>query len=269
MSTVEALLPAWRAAGFIQRTLDSLSAQTLGAFTVRVSVDLCDDETFAICARHAARDRRFSVVRQDQRLGYAGNCNFLMDQSRADLTAFAFHDDVLAPTCLERLAAALEARPDAVLSYSDVALTHLDGRREHWVFTALDGLESRVARGRRMLSGEVMWWVPNRGLFRREWAKAIGGIKTHGAGEFSADWPWLVRMSLLGPFVRVPETLCFKFYTAQSLSQTWAYSREQHIELAAAHLREIWNCELTTPEKLALAAPMTEWLVKNAPPVQA
>jgi glycosyltransferase involved in cell wall biosynthesis len=79
-------LPAWRAAEFIQPTLDSLSAQTHGNFTVRVSVDLCDDETFAICKRHAARDARFRVTRQDRRLGYAGNCNFLMGRASSPST---------------------------------------------------------------------------------------------------------------------------------------------------------------------------------------
>jgi glycosyltransferase involved in cell wall biosynthesis len=265
MKTVEALLPAWRAAGFIQATLDCLSAQTHGDFTVRVSVDQCDDETYAICARHAERDRRFRVVAQGRRLGYVGNCNFLLEQSRADYVLFAFHDDILAPTYLEQLAGALDAHPEAVLSYSDVELTHTDGRREHWAFTALDGMTSRVDRGLCMLIGEVMWWTPNRGMFRREPTRIIGGLKTHGAGEFSADWPWLFRLSLLGQFVRVPQTLCFKFYKPDSLSQTWAYSKEQYVELAAAHLREIWSSELTTPEKLTLAVPMTDWLAQNSP----
>ena len=31
-------------------------------------------------------------------------------------------------------------------------------------------------------------------------------------GEYSADLPWLLHMSLLGEFVRVPEVLCYKFY---------------------------------------------------------
>ena len=268
--TVEALLPAWQASGFIQATLDSLTAQTLEDFTVCVSVDQCDDETYAICRRHADVDPRFRVVRQDVRLGYAGNCNFLLDQSAADYVLFAFHDDILAPTYLETLAGALDAHPEAVLSYSDVELNHADGRQEHWVFTDLDGLASRVDRGAKMLFGANLWWVPNRGLFRRAPAKIIGGIKTHGAGEFSADWPWLFRLSLLGQFIRVPQTLCFKFYKPGSLSQTWAYSTEQYAELAAAHLREIWNSELTTPEKLTLARPMTDWLVRNlAQPVEA
>jgi glycosyltransferase involved in cell wall biosynthesis len=261
MTKVEALLPAWRAAEFIQATLDSLSAQTHPDFRVCVSVDLCDDDTHAICQRHAKQDGRFRVIRQRLRLGYAGNCNFLMDEARADYVLFAFHDDLLAPTYLEKLAAALDARPEAVLAYSDLEVTHLDGRREHCVYTALDGAASRMDRGYRVAMGLGHWWAPNRGLFRLAPARTIGGVKLHGAGDFSVDWPWLFRLSLLGEFVRVPETLCFKYYKPGSLSKSWVGSPHQYFEVGAAVLRELWTSELNSREKLALAIPLTNRLV--------
>jgi len=261
MTKVEALLPAWQSADFIQPTLDSLSAQTHGDFSVRVSVDLCDDETFAICERHARTDPRFAVVRQEQRLGYVGNCNFLLAQSNAEHVLFAFHDDILAPTFVEKLSSALDRHPEAVLSFADLEVTQVNGEREHCVFTALEGLTSRVERGYRMLMGHGQWWVPNRGVFRLAPARAIGGLKLHGAGEFSADLPWLFRLSLLGEFVRVPETLCFKYYKPNSLSRSWAFSPQQSFELVAALLRELWSSELTTSEKLALAVPQTNRLI--------
>ncbi len=264
---IEALLPAWKAAEFIQPTLNALSAQTHKDFTVCVSVDMSDDNdaTYDICQRHAERDSRFRVIRQAQRLGYAGNCNFLMNQSGAEYVLLAFHDDILAPTYFEKLAAALDAHPEAVLSYSDVDLTHANGKREHWVYTSLDGLTSRSERGHSVMMAQGKWWVPNRGMFRLEPSRTIGGIKNHGAGEFSVDWPWLFRLSLLGEFVRVPETLCFKFYKPGSLSRSWDFSKEQYFEVGAANMRELWNSELTTEEKLKLSVPLTNWLVDRAP----
>jgi glycosyltransferase involved in cell wall biosynthesis len=262
---VEALLPAWQAAEFIQPTLDCLSAQTHKDFAVCVSVDQCDDETFAICQRHAEFDKRFRVIRQERRLGYSGNCNFLLGQSKAEYVLFAFHDDILAPEYFEKLATALDAHPQAVLSYSDVDVTHADGEREHWVYTSLEGIASRVKRGDRVMMGRGLWWVPNRGLFRLAPARTIGGLKPHGAGEFAVDWPWLFRMSLLGEFVRVPETLCFKFYKPGSLSRGWRYSEEQFFEVAAARMRELWNSDLTSEEKLKLALRLSEWMVAHQP----
>lgn len=262
---VQLLLPAWQAEAFIQPTLDSLSAQTHPDFQVIVSVDRCDDDTCGVCRRHALRDRRFRVVRQESRRGYVGNCNFLLEHADADYVCFAFHDDILAPGYIERLAAVLDARPEVVLSYSDVALTHADGKREHWTYAALEGVTDRAARGNRVLARQGMWWVPNRGLFRLAPARRIGGMKIHGAGEFSVDWPWLFRMSLLGQFARVAETLCFKFYKPGSLSQNWAHSKTQYFEVACACMRELWNSELTGEEKLRLALPLANWLHKNRP----
>lgn len=262
---VAALVPAWQSAGFIQATLDCLSAQTYGNLRVIVSVDLCDDATHAVCLAHARRDPRFQVVQQTQRLGYVGNCNFLLGQSEADYVLFAFHDDILAPDYIATLAGVLDQRPEAVMAFSDVLLTHVDGRQEHWVFQALEGLGDRVQRGMTMLRGDNKWWVPNRGLFRLQAARGIQGLKTHGAGEFSADWPWLFHMSLLGEFARVPQTLCFKYYKPGSLSRSWAFTRRQFHEVRAACMRELWNSCLTTEEKLRITAPLANAMLKNAP----
>jgi glycosyltransferase involved in cell wall biosynthesis len=261
MSTpVTALLPAWQAAAFIQETLDSLSAQTYRDFSVLVSVDLCEDGTAERCEAHAARDPRFHVVRQDERLGYVGNCNFLMDHATTEYALLAFHDDLLAPTYIEKTAAALDADPEAVVSFSDVHLTHTDGRQKLCQFNALENVSDPVQRAFVMLDENQKWWVPNRGVFRLPLVRSIGGVKRHGAGEFSCDWPWLFHMSLLGRLVRVPEVLCYKRYQTGSLTRGWDFSQENLREVYAACLRELWNSPLTTPQKLALAGPLTRFL---------
>lgn len=262
---VAALVPAWQSADFIQATLDCLSAQTYGNLRVIVSVDLCDDDTHAVCVAHARRDPRFQVVQQTQRLGYVGNCNFLLGQSEADYVLFAFHDDILAPDYIATLASELDRRPEAVMAFTDVQLTHVDGRQEHWVFKELEGMSDRVQRALTVLRGDNMWWVPNRGLFRLQTARGINGLKTHDAGEFSVDWPWLFHMSMLGEFVRVPRTLCFKYYKPGSLSRSWAFSLRQHHEVRAACMRELWNSCLTTAEKLRITGPLANAMIQNMP----
>lgn len=258
-----ALLPAYRAEGFIEATLDSLSAQTHANFDVIVSVDVCDDATYELCAAHAARDARFRVLRQKQRQGYVGNCNFLLSQADADYVFFAFHDDLLAPTYVEKLCAALDARPEAVLAYSDVLLTdEVKGTQESWTFTALEGLHDAVERGLQMMKMPRDWPAPNRGLFRLRRARSIGGLRNHGAGGYAPDFPWLVHMSLLGEFIRVPETLVHKFFKKGSLSKTWAHSDAQIHATMAAGWREVWLSELTLREKLRIAVP-SKWVVRR------
>lgn len=255
---VTALVPAYQAAGFIQPTLDSLSAQTRGNFDVIISVDLCEDDTHAICQAHARRDPRFRVIRQDRRMGYVGNCNFLLGAADADYVLFAFHDDLLAPAYVEKLCDVLENRPEAILSFSDLLLTDVDGTRKNLAFTELEGIRDPVLRGLTMLRKGAHWWIPNRGIFRLPESRKIQGIKTHGAGEFSADKPWLFHMSLLGEFARVPETLCHKFFKPGSITKGWSFTREQQYEVAAACMRELWNSPLSTDQKIRLAAPLIE-----------
>lgn len=263
-SKVAALVPAYNSASFIQATLDSLSAQTWPSFEVLISVDQSDDDTFAVCQAHSLKDPRFQVFRQDERLGWVNNTNFLLQQAEADYALFAFHDDLLDPRYVEKLGNVLDNHPEVVLAYSDVSLTNANGGKEHWIYTSLDGTRGKIERGLKLLKREGKWWVPNRGVFRLDRARSIGGLKRHGAGEFSADWPWLMHMSLLGAFQRVPETLCFKFYKADSLSRSWQFSNHQWLEVAASCMREIWNSELTTAEKLMLARPLLAALSQAA-----
>ena len=265
MSTVTALLPAWNAAAFIQPTLDCLSAQTHPDFRVIVSVDRCDDGTAQVCESHAARDDRFTVVVQSERMGYVGNCNALLRLAASEHVLFAFHDDILAPEYVARLSAELDARPEAVMAFSDMRLTHVDGRVEQVVFRELDGVRDPVARGLTMLKGGLNWWVPNRGVFRLLRSRRIAGLKLHGAGDFSADWPWLFHMSLLGEFTRVPEVLCDKHYKAGSLSRTWARTPRQLFEVRCACMRELWNSELSSEDKLRIALPLQRWLAGHVP----
>lgn len=258
---VTALVPAYQSAAFIQPTLDSLSAQTYKNFNIIISVDMCSDDTYNICMQHRKRDPRFTVLKQtEQQLGYVGNCNFLLNQADADYVCFSFHDDLLSPTFIEKLAAALNEKPEAILSYPDITCTQVDGTTEEINYTDIDNLQNRVNRGALMLEQKKFWWVPNRGLFRLQQARQIDGLKSHEAGDFSADWPWLFHMSLLGEFVRVPENLCHKIFQQESLSKNWEFSQQQRYAVRSACLRELWSSELSTDEKLELALPVIKKL---------
>jgi glycosyltransferase involved in cell wall biosynthesis len=209
-------MPVWNAQEFILETLQSVAAQTYANLEVLISDDASDDDTAAICERFAAGDPRFRVVRQQTRRGWVGNANFLLDAARGDYFFFAFHDDPLCPTYVERLVEALEGRPTAVLAFSDVFSRDRVDR-----YTELDGVADRLQRSRRIIRKRGLWWIPNRGLFRADAARRIGGMRRHLAGEYKADWPWLLHLALLGEFVRVPEPLIRKVWSEGSLSAQW------------------------------------------------
>lgn len=251
---VTALLPCYNSAAFITRTLDSLAAQSWPNLEILIGEDCSTDATFDIVSAFAAGRSDVRILRRTENLGWLRNANDLMANASGELMFFAFHDDTVEPTYVEKLVEALRANPQAVLAYTDVEVSEPDGRSS---VVVLDDLQPHLGPlGRGMLMADIAgdWWVPNRGLFR-SWAfKRVGGIKPNAEGQFSADWTWLLHLSLLGDFVRVPETLCRKYYQKASVSRNWAAGRKQYRALRQAGVREVWNSSLDPLRRAILAA---------------
>jgi glycosyltransferase involved in cell wall biosynthesis len=260
---VLALVPTWKAAGFISRTLDTLAAQTCPGFSVLISDDASPDDTAAICERRAAEDPRFRVIRQERNRGWVGNVNALLREANADYLLFAFQDDLPEPDYVARCVAALEADPHAVLAFSDLRLVRQDGTVEERAYTRLEGVTDSIERARRIARLEGSWWIPNRGVFRASAAREIGGLRRHGAGEFSADWPWLLEMSLLGGFVRIPERLMTKFYLPDSLSRTWRFGARQWAAVTASAMTAVSRRRLPVRDRVRLHAALAGFVLRQ------
>jgi len=250
--SVLALVPTWNAEKFIGRTLDSLEAQTHANFSVLISDDASTDQTVKICNTYVQRGGQFALIQQMQNLGWLGNANALLKEAKADYLMFAFHDDVLLPNYVERCVAALESNAKAVVAYSDMVTFCQDGERIMGSCTEIDGITSRVDRVTQMLYRVDHWWAPNRGVFRAEVAEKAGGMRRNLAGEFSADWPWLVHMLLLGEAVRIPEFLVEKHYMKRSVSRAWNFSPRHQLAALLACAREIHMATIPLSEKLQL-----------------
>lgn len=236
---VTAILPCFRADAFISETLASLEHQTWPNLEILIGDDASPDGTLAIVEAFAAGRSDTRVIAREQNLGWLANTNDLMAQASGELMFFAFHDDLVAPSYVERLVDALRRNPRAILAFSDLELFDTDGKRTVYVFKDLTGVRSPTLRALRVGLVPDGWWVPNRGLFRAEAFGWIGGIKRHDAGEFSADLPWLLHMTTLGEFERVPEILCHKFFKPSSLSLSWERNRAQKIALGREIKRTI------------------------------
>jgi glycosyltransferase involved in cell wall biosynthesis len=249
---VTALVPTYNGAAFIMRTLESLAAQTWPRLEILIGDDCSTDDTLEVVRRFAADHPSTRILQRDANLGWLRNSNDLMANARGELMFFAFHDDVVAPTYVEKLVAALAGNERAVLAFSDMEVHELDGHLELHVFDELEGLGTAMARGRVMVRRPGYWWVPNRGLFRASGFAAVGGIHPNEHGEYSADWTWLLGLSLVGEFVRVPELLSTKYYTAGSLSKRWPHDAAQRLALLRSGIAEIGRSRLTPLQKLLL-----------------
>jgi GT2 family glycosyltransferase len=197
------------------------------------------------------------VHRQPRNLGWIGNVNWLLRHAEADYVFFAFHDDPLEPDYVQCLVDALERAPGAVLAFTD-AVVDYRSERESWVRTLsypeLDGLATARERLAVLARREGLWWIPNRGLFRKSAALRVGGLRRHLGGEFCADWPWLLHLALLGAFVRVPRPLVRKVWSEQGLSNSWRWAARKRIAVTLACFTEILRADLPRRERLRLTA---------------
>jgi glycosyltransferase involved in cell wall biosynthesis len=244
---VAALMPVWNSAGFIAQTLESLDAQTYGNLEVFISDDSSADNTAEICAAFVATRPHFRLTRQTTRLGWIRNVNWLLREARADYFFFAFHDDPLKPTYVASLLGALQANPLAVLAFSDI-----ETGTKAMSYIELDGVTERLERARRVIRRQGSWWIPNRGLFHARAATRIGGMRRHFGGEYSADWPWLLSLALLGEFARVPLPLIRKVWREDGLSRSWTRTPWQALGVAASCARSIALAGIPMPDQVCL-----------------
>jgi glycosyltransferase involved in cell wall biosynthesis len=104
---VSVLLPVRDEEPFLAECLDSLSAQALSDFEVIAVDDGSVDATPAILEKHARRDSRFRVLRQEQ-AGMVAASERARGEGRAPLLARMDADDVALPERLELQVAAIE-----------------------------------------------------------------------------------------------------------------------------------------------------------------
>lgn len=199
-------LPVFNGENFLDAALESILSQTFGDFELVISDNGSTDATPEICRRVAARDSRVRYVRYDENRGAGWNFEHVRSLAQStDLYKWAAHDDVLAPTFLERCVAALDAAPGATVAFTGVAAIDEHGdptRLKHRQVHPTAGSAHRRFRQVVMSDAncEAMFGVMRVGAL----------VKTRGQGDYIAsDRVLLAELALEGPFVEVPEVLFF------------------------------------------------------------
>ncbi|WP_298824553.1 glycosyltransferase family 2 protein [uncultured Piscinibacter sp.] len=116
-------IPIYNGAKHLEKTAESLLAQTLGDFELLIADNASTDRTPEICAALAHRDPRVRIIRHATNIGAPRNWNCLVHEARGRYFKWASANDRCSPLLLERCVQALEADPGAVLSYGHTQLT--------------------------------------------------------------------------------------------------------------------------------------------------
>lgn len=112
---VSVVIPAWNAAAFIGKTLETVAAQTYADHEIIVVDDGSSDETKLVVDRFLLdRGLRGLCIRQENKK-IAGARNTGIRAAAADLIAFLDHDDLWFPEKLARTLAEFDSFPDTDL----------------------------------------------------------------------------------------------------------------------------------------------------------
>jgi teichuronic acid biosynthesis glycosyltransferase TuaG len=125
---VSIVVPAWKAAAFINATIDSVVAQTWPHWEMLVAEDCSPDATREIVARRAEADPRVQLIALERNGGPAAARNAAIQRARGRWLAFLDSDDMWLPAKLERSLAHAQANR-AALVFTGFRRISSDGSR--------------------------------------------------------------------------------------------------------------------------------------------
>jgi glycosyltransferase involved in cell wall biosynthesis len=126
MPLVSVLVPTYNGARYLDDALRSARRQTYRNLEVIIRDDGSRDATTEIARSYCERDRRFVLLADDgRRLGGTGNMIELLGQASGEFVKYLHQDDLLEPTCIERLLRPM--RFDSSLTVSTSSRNRIDG----------------------------------------------------------------------------------------------------------------------------------------------
>jgi glycosyltransferase involved in cell wall biosynthesis len=120
-------LPVYNGEKYLEKTLDSILAQTYQDFELVISDNGSTDRTQAICERYAAMDPRVKYHRNPKNIGIAPNFNRAFELSSGEYFKWADYDDILAPEFVEKCVEVLDAHPNVAVAFPKTRFINENG----------------------------------------------------------------------------------------------------------------------------------------------
>lgn len=191
---VSVVIPAYDAAAFIEKTLDSVRAQTYRDYEVIVVDDGSKDDTKGVVDRWLARHEVPGACIRQENKKIAGARNTGMRAARGEFIALLDHDDLWYPGKLAAVMREFDAHPEADLVGHHINVTK-DGAL---VRTARKGPAVPRMYERLLFVGNAV--APSAAVFRKEKALEIGGFRENPEFDTVEDYDFWMRLSRVGTF---------------------------------------------------------------------
>lgn len=214
------VVPVYNGEATLQRTLDSLVAQTFAGWRAVVVDDGSADGSREVAEAAAARDARLSVISQAN-AGVSAARNRGVAATDSPWLLFLDGDDTLAPGGLAALAAGARAGVDVVVGHVPM----VDDEGKVWIDFRQD-----ISRAWDSLSVQCAFPI-HAALVRRDMVTAIGGFDETLAGN--EDWDLWVRIARCGAvFRQVPELAGYYWTRPGTASKSYRPMAESALVVA-------------------------------------
>lgn len=210
-------VPVFNGDDYLAAALDSIVNQSYQNLEIIISDNCSTDKTQEICLTYQQKDPRVKYFRAEENLGATWNFNQVLHLAGGKYFRWAAHDDVLAPTCIEKCVSVLEANPEVVLCHSKVEVIDHEGEFKHDYDIVLKTDDQFPPT--RFYELLIPWnmYYEIFGLIRREAFQTVGPM-----GNFShADGILLERLSLIGRFFQIDEVLFYPRFHAKQSNQVY------------------------------------------------
>jgi glycosyltransferase involved in cell wall biosynthesis len=229
--TVSVVIPAYNAADFIERTLDSVLAQTYRSYEVIVVDDGSSDGTHQVVERWLARTGvKGRCIRQPNgKIAAARNTG--MKASRGEFIALLDHDDLWDPHKLEVVMAEFQSHPDVDLICHNERITRNGKtvgvtRNGPWVE---DMYESLLFKGNTL--------SPSATVVRKAKALSIGGFRENPEFNTVEDYDFWMRLSQRARFHFLDRVLGEYTLLERAASRSIEYHTTNAESILKEHLR--------------------------------
>jgi len=191
-------MPVYNGAAFVREALRTLLGQTEADFELIVSDNGSSDGSTEILLAAAAGDTRVRYFRHEKSLRAYDNFHYVLSHARGEYFMWAACDDNWDADFIEKLAQALDLKPEAVMAFGDVnTVTPTDKVGGIVPFDFETYGMTTMARLRKLAPLQCYYFY---GLWRTQAIKRA----PYSYCAWWPDLPLMLAASMLGPFIHVP-----------------------------------------------------------------